>query len=111
MAILNLQKTRGLRIEVGQSETAREYAEQQQASREKLLRDREAAVAAANAKFGETQTKVTNTEADLARIQAEKNDLQAKVRTNETEIAELRKRIETATTKPDAPGAAPAGSI
>jgi septal ring factor EnvC (AmiA/AmiB activator) len=110
-AVLNLQKTRGLRTEIVQSETARQTAEQQRASREKLLKDREAAVAAANAKFGDTQNKVANTEAELARVQAEKNDLQRKVRMNETEIAELRKRIETAAARPEAPGAAPAGSI
>lgn len=109
-AVLNLQKTRGLRTEVVQSETARQTAEQQRASREKLLKDREAAVAAANAKFGDTQNKVASTEAELARVQAEKNDLQGKLRTNETEIAELRKRIETAATKPAVPGASPAGS-
>jgi hypothetical protein len=110
-AVLNLQKTRALQTEVVQSETARQTAEQQRASRDKLLKDREAAVAAANAKFGDTQSKVASTEAELARVQAEKNDLQAKLRTNETEIAELRKRIETAATKPAAPGTAPAASI
>jgi predicted nucleic acid-binding Zn-ribbon protein len=110
-AVLNLQKTRGLRTEVVQSETARQTAEQQRASREKLLKDREAAVAAANAKFGDTQSKVASTEAELAKVQAEKNDLQGKLRANETEIAELRKRIETAATKPEAAGAMPAGSI
>jgi hypothetical protein len=109
-AVLNSQKTRGLRTGIVQSETARQTAEQQRASREKLLKDREAVVASANAKFGDTQNKVASTEAELARVQAEKNDLQGKVRTNETEIAELRKRIETAATKPEAPGAAPAGS-
>src|SRR5882762_3614701 len=104
LTVLNLQKTRGLRTEIVQSETARQTAEQQRASREKLLTDRETAVAAANAKFGDTQNKVASTEAELARVQAEKNDLQGKLRANETEIAELRKRIETAATKPEAPG-------
>jgi uncharacterized membrane protein YdfJ with MMPL/SSD domain len=107
-AVLNSQKTRGLRTGIVQSETARQTAEQQRASREKLLKDREAVVASANAKFGDTQNKVASTEAELARVQAEKNDLQGKVRTNETEIAELRKRIETAATKPEAPGASTA---
>jgi len=109
-AVLDLQKTRGLRTEVVQSETARQTAEQQRASREKLLKDREAAVTAANAKFGDTQNKVASAEAELARIQAEKNELQGKLRTNETEIAELRKRIEDAATKPAAAGTSPAGS-
>jgi len=110
-AVLNLQKTRGLRTEVVQSEMARQSAEQQRASRENLLKDREVAVAAANAKFSDTTSKVASTEAELAKVQAEKNDLQGKLRANETEIAELRKRIETVATKPEAPGATPAGSI
>ncbi len=110
-AILNLQKTRGLRTEVVQIQTARQTAEQQRASREKLLRDRETAVAAANAKFGETRSKAASTEAELTKVQAEKNDLQGKLRANETEIAELRKRIETAESKPETPAAAPAGSM
>jgi hypothetical protein len=109
-AILNLQKTRGLRTEVVQSETARQSADRQRISREKQLKDREAAVAAANAKFGDTQSKAANTEAELAKVQAERNDLQNKLKTNENEIAELRKRIDGAETKPAAPGVSPAGS-
>ena len=84
-------------------------AEQQRISREKQLKEREAAVAAANAKFGDTQGKVASSEAELAKVQAEKNDLQAKLRANETEIAELRKRIDTAEPKPVA-GSSPAAS-
>jgi hypothetical protein len=110
-AVLNLQKTFGLRTELGQSATARQSAEEQRASREKLLNDREAAVAAANAKFADTQNRAANTEAELARVQAEKNDLQGKLRANENEIAELRKQIETAGTKPEVAGATPVGSI
>jgi hypothetical protein len=110
VAALNLQKMRGLRTEVVQSETARQNAEQQRASREKLLKEREAAVDAANAKFGDTKNKVAGAEAELAKVQAEKNDLQGKLRANETEIAELRKRIEAAATKPGVTGALPAGS-
>lgn len=109
-AILNLQKTRGLRAGIVQSEAARQTADEQRISREKQLKDREAAVAAATAKFGDTQNKAANTEAELAKVQAEKNDLQAKLKSNETEIAELRKRIDGAETKPAVPGASPAGS-
>lgn len=108
-ALLNLQKTRGLRTEVVQSETARQTAEQKRISREKQLKDREAAVAAATAKFGDTENKVASTEAELAKVQAERNDLQGKLRANETEIAELRKRITGAETKPAA-GASPSSS-
>ena len=78
---------------------ARQNADQQRASREKLLKDREAAVAAASAKYGDTQNKVATTEAELAKVTAEKNDLAAKLRANETEIAALRKRIESAGTE------------
>ena len=104
--VLNVHKTRGLRTAAVQSETARQTAEQLRVSHEKDLKGREAAVAAANAKFGDTQNKVASTEAELLKAQTEKNDLQAKLRANETEIADLRKRIESAGTKP-AGGAPP----
>jgi hypothetical protein len=110
LALLNLQKTRGLRLEVASSESARFNTERQRASDEKLLKDREAAVAAANAKFGDTENKVARTEAELVKIQAERNDLQAKLRTNEMEIADLRKRIQTAAAEPVASGS-PAHSM
>ena len=106
LGLLNLQKTRGLRTEIIQSESARQTAEQLRLSREKDLKGREAAVAEANAKFANTQSKVVSTEAELLKAQTEKNDLQAKLRANETEIADLRKRIESAETKPVA-GALP----
>jgi hypothetical protein len=109
-AVLNLQKTRGLRTEVVQSETARQTADQQRISREKQLKDREAAVAAANAKFGDTQNKVASAEAKLAKIQAEKNDLEGKLHANETEIVELRKRIANADTPKPAAGDSPPSS-
>jgi hypothetical protein len=105
--VLNLQKTRGLRTEIAQSEAARQTAEQLGASRERELEGREAAVAAAQAKFGDTQNKVARTEAELLAAHKEKNDLQAKLQANESEIAELRKRIEHAESKPVA-GAPPA---
>ena len=105
--ILNMQKTRGLRSVITQTETARQTAEQLRVNRERDLKGREAAVAAANAKFGDTQNKVASTEAELSKAQTEKNDLQAKLRANETEIAELRKRIENAAVRPAAPGVSP----
>lgn len=99
LGLLNVQKTRGLRTEVAQSETARQTAERARASREKLLKDREAAVAAASAKFGDTESKVASVEAELAKVQGERNDLQAKLRTNENEIVDLQKKIESTETK------------
>jgi hypothetical protein len=92
--LLNTQKTRGLRADAIQSETARQKAEQLRISRERELKAREEAVAEANAKFGDSRTRVAATEAQLLKAQTEKNDLQARLRANEREIAELRKRIE-----------------
>ena len=109
--ILNTQRTRKLRAEVTESEIARQNAEQLRAKREKELKGREAAVAAATAKFGDTQTKVASTEAELLKAQTEKNDLQAKLRVNETEITELRKRIENADAKPVAGASSSAGEL
>jgi len=104
-AVLNLQKTRSLRTEVTLTKTA----DQRHTLREKQLKDREAAVAEASAKYGDTQGKVASTEAELAKVQAEKNDLQAKLRANENEIAELRKRIDSGEVNPAA-GAPPSSS-
>jgi hypothetical protein len=109
-ALLNLQKTRGLRTEVAQSQTSRVNAERRSASREQQLKERETAVAAANAKFGDSQAKIATDEAELAKVQAQKDDLQGKLRANENEIADLRKRIDAAETKPAATNA-PASSI
>src|SRR5215212_4614546 len=95
LAVLNLQKTRGLRTAAATTETARQTAQQQLASREKVLKDREAAVAAMSAKDGDTQKKMAATEAELANVMAEKSDLLGKIRANEIEIGDLRKRIET----------------
>ena len=97
---LNLQKTGGLRAEIIRSETARHTAEQLRASRESELKGREAAVAAAQAEFGDTQNKVATAEAKLLKAQKEKSDLQAKLQANESEIAELRRRIENNESKP-----------
>lgn len=99
-ALLNLQKTSGLRTEVVQTERARQDAVQSKLAQERKLKDREAAVAAASAKYGDTQNRVASVEAELTKVQAERNDLQSKLQSNETEIAELRKRIETGETKP-----------
>jgi hypothetical protein len=98
--ILNGQKTRELQTEVVQSEAARKTTEQARMSREKELKAREEALAAATAKFGDPRTKAASTEAELLKAQTEKNELQVKVRANETEIADLRRRIEEAEKKP-----------
>ncbi|MEY2565309.1 MAG: hypothetical protein QOH88_3502 [Verrucomicrobiota bacterium] len=110
VGFLNTQKTRALRTEVAQSETSRKDAEQLSARREKNLKEREAAVAAANAKFGDTRTQSAGAESELHKAQTEKSDLQAKLRANETEIIELRKRIAEVEKKPPTTDAPPSTS-
>jgi hypothetical protein len=100
LGVLNIQKTQGLRGRVTQTEVARNAAEQLRVAREKELKEREAAMAAASDAFGETRTKVANTEAELSKAQNEKSDLQAQLREKETEIVQLRKRIEEAEGNP-----------
>jgi hypothetical protein len=108
--ILNNQKARGLRAEITQSEANRKAAEQLSAKRDKDLKAREAAVAAANKQFGDTPTKAAGTESELMKAQTERNDLQAKLRANETEIADLRKRIAEVEKKPASDAASPTTS-
>ena len=108
LGLLNLQKTRGLRNAIIQSETDRQTADRLRLSREKEFKGREAAAAEANAKFVNTQGKLASTEAELLRAQTEKSDLEAKLRANETQIAALRRRIEDAESQ--AAPAAPATS-
>jgi hypothetical protein len=100
LSVLNTHKTRELHARVTQAEVARNAPDPLGIMREKELKGREAAVAAANAKFGETRTKVESTEAELAKAHKEKKGLQAKLRENETEIAQLLKRIEETERKP-----------
>lgn len=87
---------RGLRAQVTQIGVAGDAAEQLRITRERELKEREAAVAFASAKFGEARTKIASAEAELVKAQKEKNDLVAKLRENETEIVQLLKRIEEA---------------
>jgi hypothetical protein len=100
VGVLNTGRTRGLRDKLIQSETARKTEEQLRAAGEKELQGREAAIAAANARFAETTTRVASVEADLTKAQTEKNDLETKLRANDTLIAQLRTRIEKAEEKP-----------
>jgi len=106
-AVLNLQKTHGLRTEISQGENELQRAERSKASLEKQLKEREATVAAATAKFSGVENKVAGVEAELAKVQTERNDLQTKLHANETEIADLRNRIEGGEVKP-AIGSVPA---
>src|SRR3954468_5799868 len=64
-AFLNLQKTRRLRGEVAQSDAFRASAEQHSAARDKQLKDREAATAAAKPKFGDGEAQMASQQAEL----------------------------------------------
>jgi hypothetical protein len=100
LGVLNTQRTRGLRAQVTQVADARDAAERRRVAREKELIAREAAVAAANARFGEIRTKSGNNEAELSNARKENDALQSKLRGSETEIAQLLKRIAEIEEKP-----------
>lgn len=92
--VLNTNKARGLREIADRSSAAQAETEPMRIAREKEIQAREAAVAEAKARFGETENKVANAEAELVRSQSEKAELQAKLQANQNEIAELRKRLD-----------------
>jgi hypothetical protein len=89
--VLNTQKRRDLPAQVTR---ARNAAEQLRTTRERELKEREAATALANARFGETQPKVASTEGEPIQAQKERSNLQSKLRENETEIAQRLERSE-----------------
>ena len=107
LGLLNTRKTGELRVQITQADSARDAADRRRSAREKELNDREAAVAATKAQFGEAQTKIAASEAELTQAQKEKNDLHARVREKEAEIAGLRKRIEEAEENPVVPANPP----
>jgi cell shape-determining protein MreC len=110
LGLLNTGTTRDLRVQVSQADSMREAADRLLNTREKELKERQAAVAATNAQFDESQTRIAVGEAELTKAQKEKEDLQGRVRENETEIAQLRKRIDEAEEKPAIPANAPLAS-
>jgi hypothetical protein len=100
LGVLNTQRTRGLRAQVIQVAGARDATEHLRIAREKELTAREAAVAAANARFGEMRTKSGSNEAELINARKENDALQMKLHGSETEIAQLLKRIAEVEEKP-----------
>jgi hypothetical protein len=98
--VLNNQKTLGLRAAAIQNKSARKMAEQMSARREKDLKAREAAVAAANPPAGDVRTITAGTESELMKAQTERKELQLKLRANETEMADLRRQVAAAEKKP-----------
>lgn len=107
LGLFHTGKTRDLRVRISQAESALDAANRLRNTRENESKEREAAMAATNAQFGETQTRIAVTEAELTRAQQEKSDLQEKVRENESEIVQLRKRIDEAEEKPAVPANLP----
>lgn len=100
--VLNTSKTRELRELAQRSSSSVAPAvesDQTRQARDKELRAREAALAAANAKFAQTETKVASAEAELVKSQSEKAELQAKLQANQQQIAELQKRLDEAGSK------------
>ena len=75
---LNNQKTRSLRLTADNAEVARASAESLRAAQEKQMKDREAAVAAANAKAQEIEARATKAQGDLAQVEKERGELQSK---------------------------------
>jgi hypothetical protein len=100
LGLLNTRKTHGLRIQITETESARDAADRLRGRQEKELKDREAADAAANVRFSAAETKIAAHEAELIKAQEEKDDLRKRVRENEDEIAQLRKQVEEAGGKP-----------
>lgn len=94
--VLNTSKTRELRSEVERTDVARAEIERLRTTKENEVKAREASVAAANAKFAETENKIESAEADLIRSQTEKAELQTALQASQNELADLRKRLEEA---------------
>jgi predicted nucleic acid-binding Zn-ribbon protein len=105
--VLNTAKVKTLRTNLANADAARDAAEHRRMTQEKELNAREETVAAASAKFAETETKVIKAQAELTQLQEEKANMQAKLQANESEIASLQKRIDEAGAKPsESPSAA-----
>lgn len=93
--VLNINKARALREAASHGDaTAQAEAEQVRLTREKILQQREAALATAAKKQAQAESKLGSAEADLVKFQSEKAALQTQLKGNEAEIAELRKRAD-----------------
>jgi hypothetical protein len=108
--VLNLHKSRSLRAEITEKETARQSAEDRRLSQEKDLKARESKVSEATTNLSETQNKIAAAQAELTNAKTEKAELQAKIQASETQIAQLQKRIEENAAKPAAEPAATGAS-
>ncbi len=105
--VLNTNRSRVLRDVAARSDTARAEAEQVRLAKEKELQTREASVAEAAARYGETEARVASAEADLVRSQSERAELHAQLDAKQQQINELQRRLDEATPKESMPDVLP----
>jgi hypothetical protein len=91
---LNNQKTKSLRFTADSAEAARAAAENRRIAEAKQMKDRETAVAAANAKAQEIEARAAKAQSDLEQVGKERGELQSKLQENEAAMAALQKQIE-----------------
>ena len=104
--VLNSNKVKGLRAEIENVTKARELAINARAAQQQNLKGREAGVTTTKAKSADTEARIASAESDLVKSQTEKAALQSKLQARESEIAELKKRVEGASSS-SAPGLEP----
>ena len=92
--LLNSNKVRTLRTELGAVTAARDAALQQSVAKKTTLKNG----SSDNTKLSSAETRAATAEANLAKSQAEKADLEAKLTASQTQIAGLQKRVTEATT-------------
>lgn len=101
---LNHNKVTALVADATSAKEARLVIEQKQATDEKEMKAREAAVIEAKAKIAENETKVAKAETDLVDLQKQKAEMETKLQENETHVATLQKQLEEVTgAKPGEP--------
>ena len=110
LGLLNTRKTRELRIQIMEAESARDFADLLRKRQEKELKDHGVASTTTHAQLRAAQTKIAAREGEMARTQAEKNDLQERVHELEKEIAQLRKRLGETDERPAHPNNPPNAS-
>jgi hypothetical protein len=98
--VLNSFRIKALNDAMSSTIAQQQAAEIRRIAQEKSLKAGEAAVAEANRRIKDVDSKAAKTEADLAQAQKEKADLQAKLDTVEAEVTVLRKNVGELAGKP-----------
>jgi hypothetical protein len=104
--VLNLSKVEKLRRTAADAPVLRENAEQYRVKKENELKAREAAIAAAQAKLSERDSKTLASEEQFAKILNEKQELEIKLQAKEGEIVTLQKQLKEKQPASANPGAA-----